>query len=361
MNPLTLNTTCNELSNSIFINGRFLTQEMTGIQRFSFELCKALINHGADIVILAPKKIRTEYKLNCRIIRFGFFSDILWEQIDLPVFLMKNKNPLLLNLGSPGPVFYPNRIVTVHDLSFYVYPSWFKKSYWLYYRLATPVFTRLTKKVITVSEFSKNEIIRLIGIPGNKITVIHNAVSEAIQRQPSHVTMNKGKYILSVASLDPRKNLIRLVEAYKLAGIEKDIRLVLAGRTDPIFNINLPEEVLAHSVGYVPDDELSSLYQKATLFVYLSLYEGFGIPPLEAMSLGCPVILSDIPVFREIFGDAAHYVDSLDPSSICKEILQVLSDEPYRTDLIRRGYERVKLYGWEESADKLVSILRSIV
>ncbi len=349
------------MSKPIFINGRFLTQDMTGIQRFSYEICKALICRGTDLIILAPKKIRTEYRLKCRMIRFGIFTSILWEQIDLPIFLMKHKNPLLLNFGSPGPFFYPNRIVTVHDLSFIIHPAWFSKSYWLYYRLATPVVTRLSKKVITVSEFSKNEIIRLIGIPEEKITVIHNAVSGAFRKQQSHGAGKQGKYIFSVASLDPRKNLASLVDAYKMAGIDKEIKLVLAGKTNPIFNMDLPGEILTHSVGYVPDDELSALYENATLFVYPSFYEGFGIPPLEAMSLGCPVILSDIPVFREIFGDAAHYVDPLDPTSICKGILLVLSDDPYRMELIRRGLERAKLYNWERSADKIVSIIKSLV
>jgi glycosyltransferase involved in cell wall biosynthesis len=350
-----------ELSKSIFINGRFLTQEMTGIQRFSYEICKALISGGNNLIILAPKTIRTEYRLECRIDRFGIFTGILWEQFDLPVFLLKHKNPLLLNFGSPGPLFYSNRFVTVHDLSFYIYPEWFSKRYRLYYRFATPVFTRLSKKVITVSEFSKNEIISLVGTPEEKITVIRNAVSGAIRKQQSHITGKKERYILSVSSLDPRKNLARLVDAYKMARIDKEIGLVIAGKSDPIFNIELSGELLDHSAGHVTDDELSSLYENATLFVYPSHYEGFGIPPLEAMSLGCPVILSDIPVFREVFGEAAHYVDPLDTKSICDGIVRVLSDEPYRMELIRRGHERSKLYRWERSAEKLASIIKSIV
>lgn len=330
---------------------------MTGIQRFSYELCKALTDIGTEIIILAPKKIRNEYRLNCRIIQFGIFSGILWEQVDLPLFLLKHKNPLLLNFGSPGPIFYTNRIVTVHDISFYIHPAWFSKKYYYYYRLVTPVFTRLSKKVITVSEFSKNEIKRLIGIPDDKITVIHNAVSRTLTKRRSKTSLKKERYILTVASLDPRKNLVRLVEAYKQAGIGKEIKLVLAGRIDPIFNMDIPEEILANSVGYVPDEELASLYENATLFVYPSLYEGFGIPPLEAMSLGCPVILSDIPVFREIFGDAACYVDAYKTMSIRDGILRVLTDETYRDELIRKGLEKASHYNWERSAEKLVGII----
>lgn len=348
------------MSKPIFVNGRFLTQHVTGIQRFSFEICKALVEKEPGITILAPRKIRKEYLLNCRIIRFGIFSGILWEQVDLPVFLLKHKNPLLLNLGSTGPVFYPNRIVTVHDLSFYIHPAWFSRSYRLYYRTVTPLVIRLSKKVITVSGSSAEEIVRLTGIPEAKITVINNAVPGTIIKGHSRGKRGKERYILSVASLDSRKNLSRLVDAYKMAGLDEEMRLVIAGRTDPIFNMELPAEILAHAAGYVPDDELSALYENACLFVYPSLYEGFGIPPLEAMSMRCPVILSDIPVFREIFGDAAHYVDPLDAKSICNGMLAVLNDEAYRKELILRGLERVKLYSWERSAEKLSSVIRSI-
>ena len=355
-----MNKKIRDLSETIFINGRFLNQEITGIQRFSYEICKALIDKEPGVIILAPRKIRKEYRLNCRIIRFGIFNGILWEQIDLPVYLTKHKNPLLINFGSPGPLFYSNRIVTVHDLSFYVNPGWFRKSYRLYYRFATPVFTRLSKKVITVSEFSKKEIMRLIGVPDEKIIVIHNAVSSDLMIPAPVRAGGRGKYILSVASMDPRKNIVRLVDACKMAGIDQEIKLVLAGKSDPIFNMQFSDEILACSVGYVPDNELSSLYENATLFIYPSFYEGFGLPPLEAMSLGCPVILSDIPVFREIFADAVHYVDPFEIVSIRDGIMMVIKNEPYRKELIRRGYERVKMYSWERSADKIVSIIQSI-
>jgi len=345
----------------IFINGRFLTQNMTGIQRFSYELCKALINNGIEIIILAPKKIKKDYKLNCRIIRLGIFSGILWEQFELPIFLLMHKSPLLLNFGSPGPLFYSNRIVTVHDISFYFHPEWFSWVYRTYYRLITPVFTRLSKKVITVSEFSKSEIKRWLHIPDNKIVIINNGVSEAFVNNPLKPALTKGKYILSVASLDPRKNLDSLVEAYRLSGIEReDIRLVLAGRSSPLFNMKMSDEIIANSMGYVPDEELAALYANAMLLVYPSLYEGFGIPPLEAMSLGCPVILSDIPVFRELFGEAAHYVDPYSIESISEGIIKVLTNESYRNELISLGHEKVKQYGWDKSAKKLAGIIKSI-
>jgi len=160
--------------------------------------------------------------------------------------------------------------------------------------------------------------------------------------------------------MDPRKNLARLVEAYNQTGLSNEIKLVLAGRINPIFNMKLPVEIIVRSAGYVPDEELASLYENATLFVYPSLYEGFGLAPLEAMSLGCPVILSDIPVFREIFGDAACYVDPCDTRSISDGILRVLTDETYRNELIRKGLEKARQYSWKRSAEKLAGLINSL-
>ncbi|MEI6123987.1 MAG: glycosyltransferase family 1 protein [Bacteroidota bacterium] len=348
------------MSTPFYINGRFLTQVMTGIQRFSFELCKMLIEQGVDIVILAPRKIRLEYKLNCHIIQFGLFNTILWEQIDLPRFLQKHKKPLLINFGSPGPLCYANRIVTIHDLAIYVHPGGFSRPYYYYYRFVTPVFTRRSKKIITVSEFSKQEIVRLTGVAPEKIVVIHNAVSAAITNSDSAVREIKQPYILSVASMDPRKNLARLVEAYNKLGLASATKLVLAGKMDSIFTMELSHDIVANSLGYVPDEALAVLYKNASVFVYLSIYEGFGIPPLEAMAMGCPVVLSDIAVFREIFGDAACYVDPLNSDSISQAILLVMNNKSYRNQLVARGFERVKLYSWEKSAAKLLALINSM-
>ena len=345
------------MNKHIFINGRFLTQEMTGIQRFSYEITKALIRKGVDVVVLAPRKIRKEYTLNGEVIRFGHFSNLPWEQVDLPLFLRKKGNPLLLNFGSPGPLFYSNRIVTIHDLSFLVHPDWFSKSYRFYYKYATPLAARRSKKIITVSECSKMEIVARLSVSEDKVAVIPNAVSAVFMQKSTGNPLEKGKYILSVGSMDPRKNWQRLADAYKLAGIEKEVKLVVAGKRDAIFNIDLPAGFSNHTKGHVPDEALASLYQHAALFVYPSLYEGFGIPPLEAMSMGCPVILSDIPVFREVFGDAAHYVNPLSAESIRDGIQRVLSDEPYRKELVRKGTERANHYSWEESARRLISLI----
>ena len=114
----------------LFVNGRFLTQKITGINRFAYELCKALIALGTEIIIVAPKKIQPGYVLNCRVVQFGLLNGPLWEQVDLPFYLLRHKNPLLLSFSGLGPIFYKNKIITIHDRAFLVNPSWYSKSYY---------------------------------------------------------------------------------------------------------------------------------------------------------------------------------------------------------------------------------------
>lgn len=344
----------------IFINGHFLTQQLTGIQRFSHEITSALCENNAAIIVLAPRKTLHEYSLKCKIIKFGIFSGIIWEHFELPLYLFFHKCPLLFNFGSTGPLFYRNRIVSIHDISFYTHPEWFSKFYRTYYQVLTPIFARLSKKIITVSEFSKSEIKTWLKIPDEKFLIIHNAVSTSFNSYKTELKASNKKYILTVASLDPRKNFERLVKAYHNCNIQHEISLKIVGKGSKLFNITLTPEILENSLGYVSDEQLVNLYRNAELFVYPSLYEGFGIPPLEAMSFGCPVILSDIPVFRELYGDSVCYVDPYSTDSIGKGIIRVLSDKTYRDELIIKGYEKSKEFDWNKSALKLIDVINQI-
>ncbi|PLX07995.1 MAG: glycosyltransferase family 1 protein [Marinilabiliales bacterium] len=331
---------------------------MTGIQRFSDELCKSLIKTGNEVIVLAPKKIRPEYKLDCKIERFGVFRGVLWEHLCLLFFLIKRKKPLLLNFGSPGPLFYKNRIVTIHDISFKHNPAWFAWYYSLYYRLITPIFAKRSKKIITVSEFSKSEIQKWLKIPDSKFIIIHNVVSDSLlNAKDTENPVKNSKYFLTVSSLDPRKNLRSIFKAFEELKPE-NTELVLACGKSSMFNFKDDVNSNIKSIGYVSDDELASLYKNATAFIYLSLYEGFGIPPLEAMSFGCPVILSDIPVFREIYDDAAIFVKPDDISAIKNVINSVLNDERLRNKLIRKGYEKAEEFSWDGESEVVVNVLK---
>ncbi|MEI8005442.1 MAG: glycosyltransferase family 1 protein [Bacteroidota bacterium] len=362
----------------IYINGRFLAQRMTGIPRFAFEMCKAMHDQGFSFIVLAPANVLSEYVIDFKLIRFGFIKGLFWEHLLLPLYLLFHGNPLLLNFGSYGPLFYKNRIITIHDLALLVNPSWFSRSYYWYYKLVTPVAVRRSLKIITVSNFSKSEIIRLLHVPAEKIEVIYNAVAlkqtagtgidpSSPEETLSHINSLKNtrfngfiqkKYILSISSLDPRKNLARIVDAFLKSGLTEEYQLVFAGKTDAIFNMELSAEIVKRSLGYVTDEELVLLYKNASLFVYPSIYEGFGIPPLEAMALGCPVILSDIPVFHEVFGEACSYFDPNDTDDIINGMIKVLNDTEYRRQLTEAAFIRLRNFSWNKSANLLIDILR---
>ncbi|MCX6251677.1 MAG: glycosyltransferase family 1 protein [Bacteroidetes bacterium] len=346
---------------NIYINGRFLSQKMTGVNRFAFELCKALYKKGFIFEVVAPKKIRNDYYPDFPVVNWGNLSGPLWEMVSLPLFLSKHENSFLLSFSGLGPIFYKNQVITIHDLAFLVNPEWFTKRYYWFYKIFTPIIARNAGKIITVSEFSKGEIMQYLGIQEEMIVVVNNAVNFEKSKVPPTGKVIEGKYLLAVSSLDPRKNLLRIIEAYKQTGIDGEYKLVLVGKSDRVFNMEATTEITERSLGYVSDDQLVQLYRNASLLIYPSLYEGFGIPPLEAMSLGCPVLISDIPVFREVFGDAGWYVDPKDTSDIRDGILAILKNSELRRTLINQGYKCAESYRWERSAGKVIEMVNEML
>jgi glycosyltransferase involved in cell wall biosynthesis len=323
-------------------------------------MCNALYLRRAKFEVVAPKKTLEDYQPDFPVTRWGILNGPLWEQFDLPLFLSKQGNPLLLSFSGLGPLFYKKQVITIHDLAFMVNPEWFSKKYYWFYKFCTPVIAGNARKIITVSNCSKSEISKLLCIPSEKIEVIYNSVKFNYTDEITPEKPVEGKYILSVSSIDARKNLARLVEAYNKTGISGDYKLVVAGKTDRVFSKKLTEDIAGISIGYVSDRELVLLYKSASVFVYTSLYEGFGIPVLEAMSFGCPVVISDIPVFREVFRDAGCFVNPNSTTSIQKGILKVLTDHEYRSSLIERGYKCAAKYNLEKSADDLINLINSL-
>ncbi len=340
----------------IFVNARFLTQKPTGVQRFAFEISRALKNIRNDIAFVSPHGIvNHDMADELNPITIGRFGSHLWEQIDLPLFLRKKGHPLLINLANTAPVYYRPKIVTIHDLAVYRYPESFSKNFVRFYRFMLPRIAKNSLKILTVSEFSKREIQEILGVAPGKIEVVSNAVSSGIKCQDT----KRENMVLTVSSLDPRKNLIRLVRAFE--GIE-GYKLVIAGASSRVFReTGLKESENIELLGHVRDDQLSKLYSTAMVFVYPSIYEGFGIPPLEAMKCGCPVIVSDIPPHREVCGDAAFYVDPFSVESIREGILKVLRDRDLREKLVKKGSERVKNFSWQKSAWKISKIIDHIL
>lgn len=345
----------------IYINGRFLTQPMTGVNRFAYELTRALIYQGVDVIVVCPKnELVPDYDTSgFRIIKYGFGSSHVWEQISFPFFFLDKSDYLLLNFTGAGPVAILNKIITIHDLAFLENPSWYSKSYVMLYKFLTPLSAKTSKRILTVSEFSKKEIINKLGVDGEKIKVIYNAATICNKEDKSILGKVPESFLLAVSSIDPKKNLGRLVSVFSKL---PDFNLVVVGGWRKTFgevNVSsIGKNVLF--LGRVSDAELTSLYKKATAFVFPSLYEGFGIPPIEAMSYGCPVVASDIEVMHEVCGESAIYVNPTDEDDIRDKILQISNKPLLLSTLCRKGHENIKRFSWEKSAQELVNLIRQL-
>lgn len=344
---------------NIYVNGRFLSHPMTGINRFAYELCKAL-SRLFEFTIIAPKgRILPEYDIRgLKIIEYGRLKSHLWEQISLPLFLSSKKNYVLLSFSGLGPLLSKSKISTIHDVSFLHNPDWFSKGYYLFYKILTPLIIKTSKAILTVSEFSKSEILKYYDIRPDKIHVIYNAVTKALENTtPDN---QKEKYILTVGSLDPRKNFKTLICAFSDERL-KHLELRIVGGTNKVFGelgYDMQNYPNIKFLGRISDEELKKQYRNAHLFILASLYEGFGIPPLEALGNGCPIALSDIPVFHEIFEDAAAYFNPTDVDDIISAILKSYNNSiPHSIDTSNRI---LKKFSWNRSAKKILSLLNTI-
>ena len=347
------------------VNGRFLTQKASGVHRYAFEICNELQKMGVDFYVITPSQINSDYQFEFKTIQCGSIKNgHLWEQISLPHYLKKNGNPLLISFTGCGPLFYNNQIITIHDLSHEIHPEWFSKGYYRFYHYMLPRIAKKSKAILTVSDFSKNEIIDCFKIPSDKIHIVHSNVPFRDVPTPQELdNYQKPKdcerYILAVSNMDPRKNFSRLIEAFHQIK-DKSIKLFIIGMKQKSFNdVNLESSENIYLPGFVDDEELKKMYQNALLSVYPSLYEGFGLPPLESMTFGCPAIVSNIPALKEISEDAVLYVNPLDINDIMHKIEFLLENNDKREELRLKGFEQINKYSWSKSAKKVLEIIRS--
>ncbi len=345
------------------VNGRYLTQKATGVHRYAFEICNKLHEMGVDFHVAIPQEIDPGYKFTFKTVKCGSLNTHMWEQISLPRYLKSIGSPLLISFTGCGPLNYDNQIMTIHDVSHERYPQWFSKNYYRFYHFMMPRIGRKAHAVLTVSEFSKDEIVDTLGLDKDKIHVIHSNVP--FHNKPSKDEIlnfrrnpDAERYIIAVSSMDPRKNFVRLVEAFDKIE-DKSVKLYIIGMSFKAFNTPDLQKLInerVHLPGYIPDEALQSMYQNALLSVYPSLYEGFGLPPLESMTYGCPAINSSIPALREVSEDAALYVDPYDVEDMTIKINQLLEDESLRQALRLRGLEQIKKYSWDKSAKQVYEL-----
>lgn len=354
-----------EESPDLLINGRFLSQALTGVQRYATELVLAMDEMLASGVIGAPDSVITlvlpsnaQCELPLRYIRtarVGRLQGQLWEQIELARY---RPRVLLVNLCNLGPLVRRRQTVTIHDASIYAAPESYSLGFRTWYRIAYAVLMRRARALITVSHFSRQELARYTGTPGDRFRVVYSGAEHLGKLEPDRRVLHKNglterPFVLAVSSLAPHKNFRLVSRALaRIPAEQRTFDMVIAGAPNArVFGGGGGRELAGvRQIGYVSDAELAALYRHAACFIYPSLYEGFGLPPLEAMHAGCPVVAARSGAIPEICADAAAYFDPLDPEDLARQMLRVTSDASFAGALSTRGHLRAADFTWDRCA-----------
>lgn len=341
---------------NILINTRLLAAETSGLQRYLSEL-----------IARFPPRFKTISPSHAG----GVIKSHLWEQTVLPLKI--KKGDYLFSPGNSGPISLSRQIVTIHDVAPIDRPDWFDRPRARWFQFMTTRLAGQAAHVITDSEYSKQRLLAHVPIDERRITVIAIGVDrcfapqsyEQIERMRRAMKLPRGQYVLCVGRmLDKRKNIMRLLEAWSKIenDIPQDIWLILAGKhDDKEFRASLAQAGISpsrvHLIGHAPDEWMPALYSGALAFAFPSLYEGFGLPPLEAMACGTPVLTSNVTSLPEVVGDAAWMVDPLDVGQIADGLVRLIEDNALRSQLIAKGFKRAALHDWDEPARRTWALL----
>ncbi len=352
----------------IAINGRFLTQRASGVQRFATETIKA-IDRLLDteefgslkgrIEIVAPQKAPDFPLKNIPLRRCGMLGGYFWEQVEFP---LHTSGQLLLNLCMLGPVAVRRQLVVVHDATVKALPKNFSWRFRTAYGLLIPLLCRRAARPVTVSEFSRREIGKLYRVNSDAMPVCseggdHILAVSADQTVIERLGLTGKKFFVGVGiSSSSNKNLANLVTAFDRAQLDNTVLLLTGSRESWVFgklsSVNSPN---VRSVGHVGDAELRALYEHALALVFPSRYEGFGLPPIEAMMCGCPAIISDQAALVEVGGDATLRCGMDDVDGLVQLMKDVDSDPALRARLAVAGRARAANFTWAATARRLLN------
>ncbi|MGZ0655551.1 glycosyltransferase family 4 protein [Coraliomargarita sp. W4R72] len=356
----------------ILLNGRFLTRPLSGVDRVALELFKAMQQVSKQLngtivsfCVILPKRYSSRHEEFLQILgecemRFeGRLDGQLWEQLELP-FLTKGE--LLLNLCTVAPLLKKRQVVMIHDAQPYLVPESYRFLIRTWYKFVLPVISRRSMRVLTVSEYSKEQLVAFRVAEKNKVEVIYNGVDH-INRVfeedgvLDRLNLSKKKYFLALGNLAPHKNLELLMRAASTR-CQDSYEMIIVGGINRVFgDAKLKSFPGVRLVGRVSDEELKSLYMHAYAFVFPSQTEGFGLPPLEAMACGCPVIASTGGAIPEVCGAAAIYVDPCNEEAWGEKLSVGSMNDRMREDLVARGEQRVASFTWENGAIRLMRLL----
>lgn len=266
------------------------------------------------------------------------------------------------------PLKKARSVITIQDLSFLLYPQLHTRQNRLKLQILVPSMVRRANLIIVPSESTRKDLTRLLHIPENKVVVLPHGIDEQFRpaSKEAVTSVNKkyntgGRFILALGTIEPRKNIGRLIEAYALLhSWQIPHRLVIAGRRgwlqDDLEAMRIPKGLAENIIipGFIPEEDMVALYTAASVLAYPSIYEGFGLPPLEAMACGTPVICSNSSSLPEVVGDAAVQVDPSDSQALAHALREMLEDEVLRASFQEKGLARARLFSWDETARKTI-------
>ncbi len=361
----------------IAIDGRELLGRPTGVGRYLAELLACWSRQPAaarhELLLFANEPLSLPAGLigtggahvSTRVVPGG--NGVVWEQVHLRR-AVQGAADVLFGPAYSGPLFSGlPLVVTMHDVSFFAHPEWFgaregRRRRWLAWAAA-----RRARVVVTISEFSRQEIVKRLGVPAQKVIVTPLSAGGWFGSQDGSKEARKKArepMVLYVGSLFARRNIPLLIRAFARLGPESRLVIVGENRTNPREDL----ERLARTLGvaervsvrsYVSDAELAALYRQASAFAFLSTYEGFGLTPLEALSAGVPIVVFDTPVAREVYGDAALYAREGDADDVSHALHTLLTDTTTREQLRTRADAVIARYSWDRTATATLDALTS--
>jgi glycosyltransferase involved in cell wall biosynthesis len=353
---------------AFFINGRFLSQPVTGVQRYAREIVRALDatlrDGGRRATIVAPADARAALPLGAIDVRRTRLGGHLWEQAVLPLVA----SGTLVNLCNLAPLARTRQIVCVHDANVFTFPQSYSCAFRAYYRALLPRLAKRAARVVTVSHASASDLARWLDLPASSIVVAPNGHEHALRWDPLASKLAKSfaikrPFILTIGSRAKHKNvglILGMAKAIDALGLD----IVVVGERSSIFGDTEPNGAASAAtdlanvtfLGRVSDDDLASLLRSALCLAFPSLTEGFGLPLVEAMAIGCPVVASDRPSLREVCGTAGLLASPTDPEAWLDRFRSLATSEDRQEECRQRGFEQVKRFSWSDSANIYASL-----
>jgi glycosyltransferase involved in cell wall biosynthesis len=356
------------MPDTIYINGKFLAKQVTGVARYALELLRQMDHilgepafRDLRLVCLVPpgERVSTGWQ-RIELRQVGVNRENIWEQVDLPFHA---GGGLLFSPGNTGPLFYPNQVITIHDASTFAVPAAYTRAFRLKYALSFHILARISRLVLTDSHYSRQELARYLRLSPERFKVIllggdHLNGLVADETILERRGLAPRSYFLSVASQSAHKNFASLIRV--AARFETSLKFVAAGGSDKrVFQQTGLQSAGTNVIllGFVSDPELKALYENALGFIFPSTYEGFGLPVLEAMNCGCPVISSRSASLPEVGGEAALYFEALDVDDLQAVLIRFLADPSLAANLRSAGLARARLFPWEKTARATLTAL----